>query len=355
MAHRLGVVYDGLGFSPQLNPEGDDGGLGHKLVDFLSLDQFEALALTTEQAFEGSVGVGVDVVFLKHCEPCVLDDGVPQGIDLELVDPLRKVPIGVDPGQKTSHVLQLGEVDLRFLDLYLQTGDELALVDAVVELFVDGSLPRREDLGTLVLLEQTLETAHHFPREGLHHVPYFVVVLVESQQDVVVLGREIGGEQSAQVGWTTLKLESFCQLLQIVDIAEAAGQVLLRIQLCQFVLQLSQRFLQLAPQHIQRRVQVIALFPLLELFPGSCPQAIGRVLRQLRPMRVDYFVCRVVVLAAFGRMPVQCAGRQATFLTPQAVRVQAHDVHLLRWLLVGLLVGGGWRKTLHAGALMSLY
>lgn len=99
--------------------QGDDGGLGHKLVDFFSLDQFEAFALSAEEAFEGGVGVGVDVVFFEDCEACVLDEGVSDGVNLELVDAVGEVLVGVDPGQKTSHVLHLREVDLALLYFYL--------------------------------------------------------------------------------------------------------------------------------------------------------------------------------------------------------------------------------------------
>lgn len=49
------------------------------------MDEFEALALAIEETLEVGVGVGVDIVFFKDCEAAVLDDGVFERADLELM------------------------------------------------------------------------------------------------------------------------------------------------------------------------------------------------------------------------------------------------------------------------------
>ena len=66
-------------------------------------------------------------------EPCVLDNGIPDGADFEVMGPLREKFVGVDPGQKAGNVAQLREIDNSIVDLYFKTAYKLALEDAVVD------------------------------------------------------------------------------------------------------------------------------------------------------------------------------------------------------------------------------
>jgi len=89
-------------------------------------------------------------MFGENGEPCVLDDGVPDRAEFEMMSPLGEDSISVDPGQEAGDVVQLGKVDNRFVDLYLKAPHELALEDAVVDLS-GGLLLGSEGLGGVLL------------------------------------------------------------------------------------------------------------------------------------------------------------------------------------------------------------
>jgi hypothetical protein len=69
-----------------------------------------------------------------------LDDWKAQRGDFEFVGSFVEMLIRVDPGQKAGDVVELGEGYDRLVELDFAAGDELALEDSIVNLFVQGSL-----------------------------------------------------------------------------------------------------------------------------------------------------------------------------------------------------------------------
>ena len=70
---------------PELNPQHDHCSLSDKLINFLSLNEPKPFPFAAEERLEVGVRVGVNIVLLEDSEPCVLDDGVAEGGDLELM------------------------------------------------------------------------------------------------------------------------------------------------------------------------------------------------------------------------------------------------------------------------------
>ena len=104
LAGQLRVKEKGPWLRSQLQSQGHHCGLRHYLVYLLPLYQLEPLSISAEKTFEAGVGVGVDVVLGKDGEPCVLDNGIPNGAEFEVMDALCEKFLSVDPGQKAGNV-----------------------------------------------------------------------------------------------------------------------------------------------------------------------------------------------------------------------------------------------------------
>ena len=171
----------------------------------------------------------------KNGEACVLDDRVPDGAEFEVMGALCEKFISVDPGQKTGNVAQLRKIDYSFVDLDFKTAHKLALEDSVVN-FPGSMLLGSQGLGGIFLAEDGVEAGEKFGCKRVDDIFHLVVALVEPQQKVVVLGRQVGIDEIADVARTSLQFDILCYLGKSVDVAVAPLEFPGGVQITKFLL-----------------------------------------------------------------------------------------------------------------------
>ena len=171
----------------------------------------------------------------KNGEACVLNDRVPDGAEFEVMGALCENFVSVDPGQKTGNVAQLREIDHSFVDLYFKAAHELALEDSIVN-FPGSVLLGSQGLGGTFLAEDGVEAGEKFGGQGVDDIFHLVVALVESQQKVVVLGRQVGIDETADVARTSLQFDILCYLGKSINVAVAPLEFPGGVQITQFLL-----------------------------------------------------------------------------------------------------------------------
>ena len=204
----------------EFNPKHDHCSLSDELINFLPLHEPKSFPFAAEERLEVGVRVGVDIVLLEDSEPCVLDDGVAEGGDLELMRPLVEMLVSVDPGEEARDVAQLREGNHCLIELDLAARDELALEDPVVDLLVQRALCLRQGRGRLVPLEDHVEVGHQLAVQTIDRVADVVVALVYPHQHVVVVRRKVVTDEATYVVWVLSESEALRDLLKVVDIGE---------------------------------------------------------------------------------------------------------------------------------------